>query len=80
VKERDFKNWSPLRIFISYFSNHKLLFAIDVLCACGIAAVDLLFPLITRQALIAAGDIKPISDEVKNRRKTKLVAAQNKEE
>ena len=51
MKKRDFKNWSPLRIFISYFSNHKLLFAIDVLCACGIAAVDLLFPLITRQAL-----------------------------
>ncbi|MBR6709600.1 MAG: cation:proton antiporter [Clostridia bacterium] len=37
-------------------------------------------PLITRQALTAAGDIKPISDEVKNRRKTKLVAAQNKED
>ena len=51
VKKRDFKNWSPLRIFLSYFSNHKLLFAIDVLCACGIAAVDLMFPQITRAAL-----------------------------
>ena len=51
MKKRDFKNHSPLRIFISYFSNHKLLFGIDVLCACGIAAVDLLFPLITRKAL-----------------------------
>ena len=51
VKKRDFKSWSPLRIFVSYFSNHKLLFGIDVLCACGIAAVDLLFPLITRKAL-----------------------------
>jgi ATP-binding cassette subfamily B protein len=51
MKKRDFKNWSPLRIFISYFSNHKLLFAIDVLCACGIAGVDLLFPQITRAAL-----------------------------
>ena len=51
LKKRDFKNHSPLRIFISYFSNHKLLFGIDVLCACGIAAIDLLFPLITRKAL-----------------------------
>ena len=51
MKKRDFKNWSPLRIFLSYFSNHKLLFAIDVLCACGIAAVDLMFPQITRAAL-----------------------------
>ena len=51
MKKRDFKNWSPLRIFLSYFSNHKLLFAIDVLCACGIAAIDLLFPQITRAAL-----------------------------
>ena len=51
MKKRDFKNHSPLRIFISYFSNHKLLFGIDVLCACGIAAIDLLFPLITRKAL-----------------------------
>ena len=51
MKKRDFKNRSPLLIFISYFSNHKLLFAIDVLCACGIAAVDLMFPQITRAAL-----------------------------
>ena len=51
MKKRDFKNHSPLRIFISYFRNHKLLFAIDVLCACGIAAVDLMFPQITRAAL-----------------------------
>ena len=51
MKKRDFKNHSPLRIFLGYFSNHKLLFGIDVLCACGIAAIDLLFPLITRKAL-----------------------------
>ena len=51
VKKKDFKNWSPLRIFVSYFGNHKLLFFIDVFCACGIAAVDLIFPQITRSAL-----------------------------
>ena len=37
---------------------------------------ELFGPLLTRQALMAAGDIKPISDEVKNRRQTKLEAAQ----
>ena len=51
MNTKDFKNRSPLAIFLSYFGNHKKLFAIDVLCACGIAAVDLAFPLITRTAL-----------------------------
>jgi len=48
---KDFKSRSPLMIFLSYFKNHKKLFAIDVLCACIIAAVDLTFPLVTRSAL-----------------------------
>ena len=48
---KDFKKRSPLTIFLSYVGNHKKLFAIDVLCACGIAGVDLMFPLITRTAL-----------------------------
>ena len=51
MKQIDFKNRSPLRIFLSYFANHKGLFCVDVLCACGIAAIDLAFPLITRSAL-----------------------------
>jgi Kef-type K+ transport system membrane component KefB len=34
-------------------------------------------PLMTKMALTAAGDIKPMSDEVKNRRQTKLEAAKN---
>ncbi|MBQ2968474.1 MAG: cation:proton antiporter [Clostridia bacterium] len=33
---------------------------------------ELVGPLLTRQALTAAGDIKPMPDEVKNRRQTKL--------
>ena len=33
---------------------------------------ELFGPLLTRQALMAAGDIQPMSDEVKNRRQTKL--------
>lgn len=36
---------------------------------------ELFGPLMTRQALMAAGDITPMSEEVKNRRKTKLEAA-----
>ncbi len=48
---KDYQRKSPLVIFISYFLNHKGLFAVDILCAMGIAAVDLLFPLVTRSAL-----------------------------
>ena len=48
---KDFKNRSPVLIFLSYFKNHKKLFAIDVLCAFLIAAIDLTFPLVTRSAL-----------------------------
>jgi len=36
---------------------------------------ELFGPLMTKEALKAAGDIKPMSEEVKNRRKTKLEAA-----
>ena len=35
-------------------------------------------PLMTRWALTEAGDIKPMSDEVKNRRHTKLQEASKK--
>lgn len=39
---------------------------------------ELFGPLLTRQALLAAGDIKPMSDEVKKRRQTKLAAQTKK--
>ena len=48
---KDYQKKSPLMIFLSYFGNHKKLFAIDILCAVLIAAIDLAFPLITRSAL-----------------------------
>lgn len=41
---------------------------------------ELFGPLFTRMALSAAGEIKPMSHEVKNRRDIKLAAAKNKEE
>ena len=48
---KEYREKSPLLIFLQYFKNHKKLFAIDVSCAVGIAAIDLAFPLITRSAL-----------------------------
>ncbi len=48
---KDYQSKRPLMIFLSYFANHKKLFAIDVSCAVGIAAIDLAFPLVTRSAL-----------------------------
>ena len=48
---KDYQKRSPLGIFLGYFKNHKKLFCIDVLCAVLIAAIDLLFPLVTRSAL-----------------------------
>ncbi len=41
---------------------------------------ELVGPLLTRQALTAAGDIKPIPEEVKNRRNTKLEMAKKASE
>ena len=48
---KDYRQKSPLSIFLHYFGNHKALFAVDILCAVGIAAIDLTFPLVTRKAL-----------------------------
>jgi Kef-type K+ transport system membrane component KefB len=39
---------------------------------------ELVGPLLTRQALTSAGEITPMSDEVKNRRQTKLDAAKDR--
>ena len=48
---KDYQKKSPLIIFLSYFKNHKKLFAIDMGCALLVAAIDLAFPLVTRSAL-----------------------------
>ena len=48
---KDYREKSPIAIFLSYFANHKGLFAVDILCAVLIAAIDLMFPLVTRNAL-----------------------------
>ena len=48
---KDYQKKHPLMIFLTYFKNHKRLFAIDVLCAVLISGIDLMFPLVTRSAL-----------------------------
>ena len=48
---KDYQKKSPIAIFLHYFSNHKGLFALDILCAMLIAGIDLMFPLVTRTAL-----------------------------
>ena len=45
----------------------------------AVLVYELFGPVFTRMALTAAGEIKPISDEVKMRRQTKLDAAKNKD-
>lgn len=44
----------------------------------SVLVYELVGPLLTRQALTAAGDIRPMSDEVRNRRQAKLDAAKKK--
>ena len=48
---KDYQKKRPLMIFLSYFKRHKKLFAVDLLCAVLISAIDLAFPLVTRTAL-----------------------------
>ena len=48
---QQYREKSPLRIFLSYFAAHERLFALDITCAVLMAAIDLSFPLVTRQAL-----------------------------
>lgn len=43
----------PIKVFLSYFSPHKKLFALDLICATFIAAVDVSFPMLSRWAIDA---------------------------
>ena len=51
MKEKDFKNWGVMRIFLSYFRPHMKLFILDMVCAFSVALVDLAYPLISRTAM-----------------------------
>ena len=41
----------PLKIFMAYVFAHKGLFAIDMVCALSVAAIDLTFPYVSRTAM-----------------------------
>ena len=41
----------PLIIFIRYIARQKKLFAVDMVCALTVAAIDLAFPYVSRQAM-----------------------------
>lgn len=49
-KEKNF-NKSLLRIFVSYFGDHKKLFLLDMSCAFMVALIDIAFPLVSRFAM-----------------------------
>ena len=44
-------NAPPLQVFLRYFGPHRRLFALDMLCAVIVAAVDLLFPFVSRRSM-----------------------------
>lgn len=46
--QKDFRNWSELRIFLSYFRPHRKLFYLDMVSALAIAVIDLAFPAVSR--------------------------------
>ncbi len=48
--KRDFRQ-SPLKVFFSYFAPYKGLFALDMVCATVVSAIDLVFPFISRTAM-----------------------------
>lgn len=41
----------PIKIFMAYVFAHKGLFAIDMVCALAVAAIDLVFPYVSRTAM-----------------------------
>ncbi len=46
--QKDFRNRSELRIFLSYFRPHRKLFYLDMVSALAIAVIDLAFPAVSR--------------------------------
>ena len=42
---------SPLKIFISYIRDEKKLFLVDMICAVLVAAIDLVFPYVSKNAM-----------------------------
>ena len=49
-KDKDYQQ-SIFRIFLSYFGPHKGLFILDMFCAFLVAAIDVVFPLVSRYVM-----------------------------
>ncbi len=41
----------PFVLFFSYFKPHRTLFAIDMFCAIAVAAIDLIFPFVSKKSM-----------------------------
>ena len=48
---KNYQKKSTLSVFLSFFRPHRKLFALDMLCAFAVAAVDLIYPLVSRKAM-----------------------------
>lgn len=53
------KNTHNIKKFVSYYKPHKILFALDLSCALMIAAIDLVYPMLSRTLL---NDYLPTSE------------------
>ena len=51
MKPKDYKNWRPMRTFLSYYGPHKHLFILDMVCAFLICLIDLAFPYVSRLSM-----------------------------
>lgn len=49
---KDYQNRSLLSIFLSFFPPHKKLFLLDMVCAFFAAAIDLVWPMVSRTAMM----------------------------
>ncbi len=47
----NYKKWSSLRIFAAFYKNHIGLFLLDMVCALAVAAVDLIFPYVSKKCM-----------------------------
>ncbi len=48
--KRDFTQ-RPLWVFLSYFAPYRSIFALDMICAAAVSAIDLVFPFVSRTAM-----------------------------
>ena len=48
--KKDFSK-NSLAVFLSYFGPHWKLFAIDMICACLLSVIDLIFPIVSRRSM-----------------------------